>query len=119
MSRPTHKILATVGKYKDNDGNEKKRYVQCGVAFSDEQGRISLKMDAMPVSPEWSGWLQLYPVDDEPRQTNPPRHEPTERQQARPAPRPNAPRRQPPGTIQHPPPESYQDDMDGNDIPFN
>ena len=41
------------------------------------------------------------------------------RQQTRPAPRPNAPRRQPPGTIQHPPPESHQDDMDDSrEIPF-
>ena len=41
------------------------------------------------------------------------------RQQARPAPRPNAPRRPPLGTIQHPPPESYQDGMDDSqEIPF-
>jgi len=113
MARPTHKILATVGTYKDGDGNEKKRYVQCGVAFTDEQGRVSLKMDAMPVSPEWSGWLQLFPMDDDRRE-----QDSAPRQQTRPAPRPNAPRRQPPGTIQHPPPESYKDDMDDSSIPF-
>lgn len=113
MARPTHKILATVGTYKDGEGNEKKRYVQCGVAFTDEQGRVSLKMDAMPVSPEWSGWLQLFPMDDDRREQSPPR------QQTRPAPRPNAARQKPPGTIQHPPPESYQDDMDDSrEIPF-
>ena len=52
MAQVTHKIVATVGKYKDRQtGEEKKRYLLCGVAFTDEQGRISLKIDAMPVSP--------------------------------------------------------------------
>ena len=108
MARPTHKILATIGTYKDAGGNEKKRYVQCGVAFTDEQGRTSLKMDAMPVSPEWSGWLQLFPMEDDRREQSPPR------QQTRPAPRPNAPRRQPPGTIQHDEPQPDN----GDDIPW-
>jgi hypothetical protein len=110
MARPTHKILATIGTYKDAQGNEKKRYVQCGVAFTDEQGRVSLKMDAMPVSPEWSGWLQLFPMDDDRReQDSPPKKRAIHQ---------TTPRRQPPGTIQHPPPESYQDDMDDGQIPF-
>lgn len=111
MARPTHKILATVGTYKDAEGNEKKRYVQCGVAFTDEQGRVSLKMDAMPVSPEWSGWLQLFPMDDDRREQSPPR------QQTRPAPRSNAPRQKPPGTIQYDEPK-IEDGMEDSDIPF-
>jgi hypothetical protein len=35
------------------------------VAFTDDQGRISLKIDAMPVTPDWSGFLSLYPLDDD------------------------------------------------------
>jgi hypothetical protein len=58
----THDIVATVGTYKSG-GEEKKRYVNCGSAFTDDQGRISLKLDSVPVSPEWSGWLSLYPVE--------------------------------------------------------
>jgi hypothetical protein len=66
MAKATHKIVATVGKYTDRQtGEEKKRYLQVGVAFTDDQGRISLKIDAMPVSPEWSGFLSLYPLDEE------------------------------------------------------
>jgi len=56
-------IVATVGKYTDNQGNEKKRYLKCGSAFQDDQGRISMKMDGMPVGQEWSGWLSVYPND--------------------------------------------------------
>lgn len=78
----THDIVATVGKYTDREGNEKKRYAKCGVAFTDDEGRISLKMDAMPVSPDWSGWLSLYPVES--RQDAPQeRRGPSQHQQAK------------------------------------
>ena len=113
MASPTHKVVATTGTYKDRDGNEKKRYTQCGIAFTDDQGRISIKLDAVPVTPEWSGWLSLFPMDDDRQEA---RQQPRqERPATRPAPARRAP---PPGTIQHPPPESYQEGMDDSDIPF-
>jgi len=62
-ARRTHDVVAAVGTYKDRDGKEKKRYLNCGSAFTDDEGRISIKLDAVPVSPDWSGWLSLYPVE--------------------------------------------------------
>jgi hypothetical protein len=74
MSKATNKIVATIGTYKDRQtGEEKKRYLTVGTAFTDDQGRISLKIDAMPVSPEWSGWLSLYPLDEDRQQQQQPR----------------------------------------------
>jgi len=112
MAQATHKIVATVGKYKDRQtGEEKKRYLQCGVAFTDEQGRISLKLDAMPVSPEWSGYLSLYPLEDdrqEQRQQAPQRRVIHQQPQ---------PRRSPPGTIEYPE-APIADGMADDDIPF-
>jgi hypothetical protein len=64
MARPTHDIVATLGEYKAADGSKKKRYHTCGKAFTNDQGQISLKLDALPCSPEWSGWLSLYPVQE-------------------------------------------------------
>lgn len=61
-SSKTHDVVATVGTYK-KDGQTKKRYLTVGAAFTDERGQISIKLDAVPVSPEWSGFLSLYPVD--------------------------------------------------------
>ena len=87
-ARRTHDVVATVGKYKDQSGEEKKRYITVGSAFTDEEGRISIKLDACPVSPEWSGWLSLYPVENRPRQQQAP-----QRQQPAPKPRPAAPPR--------------------------
>ena len=65
-SKKTHDVVATVGTYKDRQsGEEKKRYQNVGSAFTDDDGRISIKLDAVPVGPEWSGWLSLYlPKDD-------------------------------------------------------
>ena len=61
----THDIVATIGKYKDRTtGEEKKQYLTVGKCFTDEQGRQSLKLDALPVTQEWSGWLSLYPIKD-------------------------------------------------------
>jgi hypothetical protein len=55
--------VATVGKYTDREGNEKKRYVTIGAIFEDDQGRMSMKLDAVPCSPDWSGWVSFYEPD--------------------------------------------------------
>ena len=95
MSAPTHDVVATIGEYTDRDGNKKKRYLTCGKCFTDDQGRQSLKMDAIP-GPGWSGWLSLYPIEKQaPRQAPDPRPQRT--------------------TTSTPPPE---DDGADDDIPF-
>ena len=67
----THDVVATIGKYKDRQtGEEKKRHLTVGKCLTDEQGRQSIKLDAVPVGTEWSGWLSLYPVRD--RDAGPP-----------------------------------------------
>jgi len=72
MAKATNKIVATIGTYKDRQtGEDKKRYMTVGTAFTDDQGRVSLKIDALPVSPEWSGWLSLYPLDEDRQQQQP------------------------------------------------
>lgn len=54
-------IVATVGTYKDRQtGHEKKRYQTCGAVFADDDGRLSIKMEALPLSKDWSGWFACY-----------------------------------------------------------
>lgn len=87
--------VATVGSYNDREtGQPKKRYQTVGAVFEDEQGRLSLKLEAIPLSKEWSGWLSFY----EPRQPG----QPSARSSAPPA--------------QEPAPDLSGDD--GDDIPF-
>ena len=59
------KVVATVGKYTDANGQEKKRYVTVGRAFIREDKSVSIKVDSMPVGPEFSGWLNLYDLDED------------------------------------------------------
>lgn len=48
-----------------NAYNDKARYIKLGVAFKDDRGRISLKIDAMPVASAgwegWEGWINILP----------------------------------------------------------
>ena len=71
--RKTHDILAKTGTYKNQQGEQKNRYTNCGAAFTDDSGQVSIKLESVPVAPEWNGWLNLW--------------EPREQQQA-PAPAP-------------------------------
>lgn len=75
-SQYTHDVVATNGEYKSN-GETKKRYINVGKAFTDENGRISIKLDSVPVGPDWSGWLSLY--EPKPRDGQ---QQPQQRQQA-------------------------------------
>lgn len=58
MTKKKFDIVATV-EYADKDGEKRKRYINCGAAF-EKEGRISLKLEAVPVDPGWNGWLSLY-----------------------------------------------------------
>ena len=54
-------ISAKVGSYKAKTGEEKNRYIKCGALFCDDKThRYSIKLDAFPASPEWSGWLNVF-----------------------------------------------------------
>ena len=59
------KVVATVGQYTDANGQAKNRYVTVGKAFIRDDKSVSIKVDAMPVGPEFSGWLNLYDLDED------------------------------------------------------
>lgn len=42
-------------------GMEKALYVKMGTAFLDDDGRMSLKIDALPLpSASWTGWVNIF-----------------------------------------------------------
>ena len=59
-TRKKFDAVATVGKFTNGQGEEKKRFLTVGAVFEDDQGRLSMKLDGVPVSPEWSGWISFY-----------------------------------------------------------
>ena len=68
-TRVTHDVVANVGEYKDpQTGEMKKRRKNVGVVFTRQDGSMSIKLDSIPVGQEWSGWLSLYPKDNNQQQ---------------------------------------------------
>jgi hypothetical protein len=63
-SKRTHDVTATVGEYTAANGAVKKRYVNVGSLFTGDDGRMSIKLESIPVGQEWSGWLSIFPVKD-------------------------------------------------------
>lgn len=59
-----YKVVATVGEYTGKDGQKKKRYVQVGACFESDEGRLSVKLETIPIGPGWSGWLSFYEPDN-------------------------------------------------------
>jgi hypothetical protein len=53
-------LMASVGEYIDSQGRKAKRWIRCGVVMVDDRsGAMSIKLDAVPVTPGWSGWLAV------------------------------------------------------------
>ena len=52
--------VATIGEYTNKQGEKKKRYLTVGAVMEGSDGRMALKLDALPTNPEWSGWIAFY-----------------------------------------------------------
>lgn len=60
-TRKVYDAVATVGTYKDRQtGEEKKRRVNVGAVFENDQGQLSMRLEMVPVGKEWSGWISFY-----------------------------------------------------------
>lgn len=90
-----YEVIATVGKWIDPDTKKQvKRSVAVGAIYESTGGKLVLRIDAIPVAPDWSGWMQLRPC----------------------APEMPPGRRLPPGMPAAP--EAQEDDNPDADIPF-
>ena len=59
------RAVATVGQYSTPDGKTKNRYQNVGTLFKrDDDGSLTMKVDAIPAGSEWNGWVNFYPIDD-------------------------------------------------------
>lgn len=58
MATVEYEVMAKTGTYRDSDGNEKNRWLKCGVVLRSEKG-LSLKLEAVPVG-EFNGFFSLF-----------------------------------------------------------
>jgi len=70
MARVAYEVVATLGTYKNKDGEEKKRYQKIGTVFQGDKG-MSIKLDCIPVGQEWNGWASLFEPKDQGRDRTP------------------------------------------------
>jgi hypothetical protein len=57
MAKVRYEVTAVTGKYTNAQGEEKKRYLKCGVILEGDKG-LSLKLEALPVAHD--GWFYLF-----------------------------------------------------------
>lgn len=55
--------VVVTGKYTDNSGKEKNRYLTVGAVLENEHGHLSLKLEAIPVV-GFNGWINFYAPKD-------------------------------------------------------
>ena len=53
-----YEVMASTGTYTDKNGQEKKRWVKCGIVMSTKSGGLALKLETMPVGSD--GWFSLF-----------------------------------------------------------
>lgn len=70
MAKKLFDAVASVGEYTDRNGQTKKRYVNVGAVFESDDGKyMSLKLESIPVGPNWSGWISFF--EPKPREVSP------------------------------------------------
>lgn len=52
-------VVAGNGEYQDRDGNTKVRWQNCGAVF-EKDGKLSLKLECLPIGKDFDGWLKLF-----------------------------------------------------------
>ena len=59
-----YEITIVSGKYKNKDGQEKKRYQTIGSLFEDGEN-LKIKLDTIPlVDGGWTGWANCYELEE-------------------------------------------------------
>jgi hypothetical protein len=60
MSKKLGNLVAHGGSYHTQDGQEKVRWIRCGVCIETDNG-LRIKIESIPVN--WDGWLSVMPDD--------------------------------------------------------
>ncbi len=112
MAKQTHKVIASVGEYKDRQtGETKKQWRELGRAIDYGDGTVAIKLDLIPSTPDWSGWIKLVPLDEDQQ----PRQQYSQQSQAAPPPQQ---RQAPPPQLQAAPQSMSDAQAEEDEIPF-
>ena len=62
-----NKLVCATGKYTDKNGNEATSWHTLGYVL-DDGGKKKIKLDSIPLSNEWDGWVTIAPLDEDRKQ---------------------------------------------------
>lgn len=61
-----YEVIASTGTYTNKQGEEKKRWLKCGIVMETKSGGLALKLESIPVGSD--GWFTLTePKEYEPK----------------------------------------------------
>jgi hypothetical protein len=64
MARKIYQLMATIAEWQNKQtGRKCKRTVPIDTVFEHESGRLSARLELVPVHPGWSGWLAFQPCN--------------------------------------------------------
>ncbi len=64
-AKATHNIVVKTGEYTcHRTGQTKARWLNIGKVFRHDDGKTSIKLDAIPLLKDWDGWARVYPIED-------------------------------------------------------
>lgn len=58
----THTIHGTLRTWKDEQGKVHKQRFECGAIFQSSSGALVVKIEALPCTRDFTGWLSTVPV---------------------------------------------------------
>ena len=58
--KKSHDAVITLGEYTDPNGQTKKNYKNIGSVFTRDDGSQAMKLDTVPIGPDWNGWINFY-----------------------------------------------------------
>lgn len=71
-SRRKFEMMATIAEWTDDaTGKRCKRTVSIGTVFEHPSGKLSARLELVPVFPGWSGFLAFREIDQHSEQTPP------------------------------------------------
>jgi hypothetical protein len=53
----THELIARGETYKDKEGNDKTRWIRCGVVMDTKSGGQAIHLESLPIN--FDGWLMM------------------------------------------------------------
>ena len=64
MAKVVGDIVAPMGKFINQQGEEKTRWHKCGILMETDKG-LRIKLEALPI--ETDGWFSVFEKDDKPQ----------------------------------------------------